>query len=163
MKNFDSGHFRRTLGRYPTGVCVITSMDDAGAPVGMVVGSFTSVSLAPPLVAFFPDRNSSTWPIIERAGHFCVNILSHDQVALCGQLAARGGDRFRDISFSLSGQGAPVLEGIAAWIDCRIHSVSDAGDHFIVMGEVVALESCGEAGPLLFHGGRYHGLALLDA
>ncbi|MCB2062129.1 MAG: flavin reductase family protein, partial [Novosphingobium sp.] len=70
----DPAHFRQVLGAYPTGVAVITAMDTEGAPAGMVVGTFTSVSLDPPLVGFLPDKSSSSWPKIESAGRFCVNV-----------------------------------------------------------------------------------------
>ena len=73
--SFDSATFRRVLGHYPTGVCVVTAVEADGAPVGMVVGSFTSVSLDPPLVAFFPAKTSQSWPRLAAVGKFCVNVL----------------------------------------------------------------------------------------
>jgi len=90
----DPAVFRQVLGSYPTGVCAITALGPDGQPVGMVVGTFTSVSLDPPLVGFLPDKNSSTWPLIEGAGRFCVNALGADQQATCRSLAARGPDKF---------------------------------------------------------------------
>ncbi|MFM6931786.1 MAG: flavin reductase family protein, partial [Novosphingobium sp.] len=76
----DPAVFRRVLGNYPTGVTVVTAMGEDGQPIGMVVGTFTSVSLDPPLVGFLPDKRSSSWPQIEKAGHFCVNVLARDQL-----------------------------------------------------------------------------------
>ena len=75
----DPAVFRQVLASYPTGVCVITALDEGNRPAGMVVGSFTSVSLNPPLVGFFPDKSSSSWPLIEKAGHFAVNVMGSDQ------------------------------------------------------------------------------------
>ena len=151
----DSGAFRTILGHYPTGVCVITAMGDDGKPIGMAVGSFTSVSLSPPLVAFFPDKKSSSWPRIEKAGKFCVNILADDQEWLCRRFAARMEDKFADVSHRLSGAGLPILDNVVAWIDCTLHAVHEAGDHYIVLGEVHALDIERPARPLLFFQGGY--------
>src|SRR5438093_9876778 len=98
----------------------------------MAVGSFTSVSLDPPLVAFFPDRKSSSWPRIEQAGRFCVNVLASDQQELCNRFAAKGADKFEGLSYRLSANGSPVLEDVVAWIDCNLYAVSDDGDHYTV-------------------------------
>lgn len=153
---FDSPTFRRVLGHYPTGVCIVTAIDRDGQPAGMSVGSFTSVSLDPPLVAFFPDRKSSSWPRIERAGRFCVNILASDQEPLSRRFASRGADKFEGVTHRVSGNGSPILDGVVAWIDCDLHAVHEAGDHYIVLGEVVDLEVQGGAnGPLLFFQGGY--------
>src|SRR5207248_638104 len=101
---FDSQEFRRILGHYPTGVCAITTMIE-GRPVGMIVGSFTSASLDPPLVAFLPGRASRSWPGIEAAGRFCVNVLAADQEDLCRALSSRAENRFDAISYRLSRAG----------------------------------------------------------
>jgi 3-hydroxy-9,10-secoandrosta-1,3,5(10)-triene-9,17-dione monooxygenase reductase component len=153
--SIDSVTFRRVLGHYPTGVSVITSLDPTGAPVGLVVGSFTSVSLKPPLVAFFPDKSSTSWPRIERAGRFCVNILAREQQDLCKRFAAKGNDKFAGLSYELSTAGSPVLKDIVAWIDCAVHAVYEAGDHFIVLGRVLELDIAKADEPLLFFRGGY--------
>lgn len=156
----ESGLFRKVLGHYPTGVCAITAMHE-GRPVAMVVGSFTSVSLDPPLVGFFPDRASTSWPKIEAAGRFCVNILGAHQLDLCRALAAKGDDKFRALSWRLSEGGAPILDEVVAWIDCDLHMVADAGDHFMVLGRVRQLEAGGKPTPLLFFQSGYGGFAPL--
>ncbi len=150
----DSATFRRVLGHYPTGVCVVTAMDQ-GAPVAMVVGSFTSVSLDPPLVAFFPARTSTSWPLIERAGKFCVNVLGSDQRPLCQQLSGKGEDRFSGVTHRASANGSPILDGVVAWIDCTLDAVHEAGDHYIAVGRVMALEAGTPGKPLLFFQGGY--------
>src|ERR1700734_3736222 len=106
----DPRSFRRVLGHYPTGVCAITAVQDSGEPVGMAVGSFTSVSLQPPLVAFFPDRSSSSWPKIQAAGRFCVNILAAHQEPLCRALASKAQDKFVGIPYRQSTAGLPILD-----------------------------------------------------
>lgn len=160
--SFDSATFRRVLGHYPTGVCVVTAVEDDGAPVGMVVGSFTSVSLDPPLVAFFPAKSSTSWPRIEKLGRFCVNILAADQLALCRQIAGPGQDKFRDVAHRASANGSPILDNVVAWIDCTLDAVHEAGDHYIVLGRVAALEVDRAERPLLFFQGSYGEFALLD-
>lgn len=151
----DSGReFRRILGHYPTGVCAVTAMVE-GKPVGMIVGSFTSVSLDPPLVGFFPDRSSSTWPRIESAGRFCVNVLADGQQDVCQSLAAKGEDKFAGVGFGLSELGSPIIDGALAWIDCELDAVHEAGDHLIVLGRVKWLDLHHEGGPMIFHKGGY--------
>lgn len=154
MGVLDSRDFRRILGHYPTGVCVVTAADGA-APVGMVVGSFTSVSLDPPLVAFLPDRKSTTWPRIQAAGHFCVNVLAEHQQAVCHAFSSKMGRRFDEVPYRRSVTGVPILEGVVAWIDCELHAVHEAGDHYIVIGEVRAMDVERGDAPLVFVKGAY--------
>jgi flavin reductase (DIM6/NTAB) family NADH-FMN oxidoreductase RutF len=150
----DPGHFRSVLGNYPTGVCVITGCSHDGEAAGLVVGSFTSVSLAP-LVAFFPDRTSSSWPQVRACGRFCVNVLAEDQVELCRQFASRGGNKFEGVSHRISALGMPLLDGVVAHIECTIENEIDAGDHTIVLGRVQSLAVERAVGPLLFFKGAY--------
>jgi flavin reductase (DIM6/NTAB) family NADH-FMN oxidoreductase RutF len=151
----DPAKFRQVLGHFPTGVTVITAAA-ADGPVGLAVGSFASVSLDPPLVAFFPGRGSSSWPRIEAAGSFCVNVLSAAQEEVCRRFASKGEDKFAGLGWRPAGSGAPLLDGVLAWIDCDIESVAEAGDHYAVTGRVRELEvGVDEAGPLLFYRGGY--------
>ena len=155
----DPALFRQVLGSYPTGVCAITATGADGAPVGMAIGSFTSVSLEPPLIGFLPDKKSSSWPQIEAAGQFCVNVLASDQMDVCRQLAAKGVDKFAGLDFAMSDHGHPVIAGSIARIDCTIHGVIDAGDHWFVLGRVLAMETTRDDDPMLFYRGRYGGFA----
>ncbi|MDE2302470.1 MAG: flavin reductase family protein [Sphingomonadales bacterium] len=154
----EAATFRQVLGNYPTGVAAITAMSAAGDPVGMVVGTFTSVSLEPPLVGFLPDKKSTTWPLIAEAGHFAVNVLASDQTALCRQIAGKG-DKFAGVEFTISRHGLPLLPDVMIAIECRIQSVTDAGDHHFVLGRVLGLEATREGDPMLFFKGRYGGFA----
>lgn len=151
----DPRRFRDVLGQYPTGVSVITSTQQDGTHAGFVVGTFTSVSLDPPLVAFLPDKKSSSWPKIEATGKFCVNILSADQEYLCRRFASKLEDKFDGVAVRASATGAPIIEGVVAWIDCEIESVTDAGDHQIVIGRVQELAVENPSLPLLFFQGGY--------
>lgn len=159
---FDSATFRRVLGHYPTGVCVVTATDVDGQPVGMVVGSFTSVSLNPPLVAFLPGKTSQSWPRLAAIGRFCVNILAADQLPLCRQIAGPGPDKFAGIAHRVSAGGSPILDDVVAWIDCTLDAVHEAGDHYIVLGRVQALEVERPERPLLFFQGSYGAFSILN-
>ena len=152
---FDGQKFRQVLGHFPTGVAVVTGMDMDGQPAGMAVGSFSSVSLDPPLVAFMPDRSSTSWPRFRDSGSFCVNILGAEQESVCRTFASKGGDKFADLSWRPAGSGAPLLDGVLAWIDCDTEVVHEAGDHFIVIGRVRDLDIGTPALPLVFFQGGY--------
>jgi len=152
---FDGQKFRQVLGHFPTGVAVVTGMDTDGQPAGMAVGSFSSVSLDPPLVAFMPDRSSTSWPRFRDSGSFCVNILGAEQESVCRTFASKGGDKFADLSWRPAGSGAPLLDGVLAWIDCDTEVVHEAGDHFIVIGRVRDLDIGTPALPLVFFQGGY--------
>lgn len=154
ISRFDSLKFRHVLGHYPTGVCAITTVHD-GEPIGMTVGSFTSVSLEPPLVAFFPDRKSSSWRKIATAGRFCVNVLGHHQQDVCAALASKSGNKFEALSYSMSRSDLPVIDDVVAWIDCDLHAVHEAGDHYIAIGRVHSLDVGHPHTPLLFLQGGY--------
>lgn len=147
--------FREVLGHFPTGVVVIAGIDQDGAPAGMAVGSFTSVSLNPPLVAFLPDRSSTSWPKIASSGKFCVNILSAEQETVCRAFATRGGDKFASLTWKPAPSGSPIIEGVVGWIDCDVDQVHEAGDHWIVVGAVRDLDIVDPTLPLVFFRGGY--------
>lgn len=151
----DPKWYRQVLGQYPTGVCVVTATLPDGEPIAMVVGSFTSVSLDPPLIAFFPDRNSSSWAKLRQCEGFCVNILAADQEPVCRKLASKNPDKFSGTSHRISERGNPIVDGVVAWIECARHSVTDAGDHDMVTGRVLDLDVVGGGLPLLFFQGGY--------
>ena len=151
----DPGDFRTTLGHFPTGVTVVTAAGAAG-PVGMAIGSFTSVSLDPPLVGFLPGRTSGSWAQIREAGSFCVNVLGADQLELCGVMASRSDDKFDGVEWQAGPTGSPILPGVVAWIDCTIDVVHEAGDHDMVIGRVQQLEVAdADAAPMVFFKGQY--------
>jgi flavin reductase (DIM6/NTAB) family NADH-FMN oxidoreductase RutF/DNA-binding IclR family transcriptional regulator len=151
----EMARFRKVLGHFPTGVAVITGLAADGKPAGMAIGSFSSVSLDPPLVAFMPDKSSSSWPKFKDSGHFCVNILGSDQETVCRTFAVSGGDKFAELAWHPAGTGSPILDGVLAWIDCDIDVVHEAGDHFIVVGKVRELDVGSTALPLVFFQGGY--------
>jgi 3-hydroxy-9,10-secoandrosta-1,3,5(10)-triene-9,17-dione monooxygenase reductase component len=150
----DQGHFRRVMGHMPTGVAVVTAVH-GGVPAGLTVGSFTSVSLDPPLVAVTVTREARSWPSIEAAGAFCVNVLAADQVALCRVFSSRQTAKFRGLRWRPAGSGAPILEDVLAWVDCDTERILEAGDHHLVIGRVRDLGVAGSGPPLLFYRGGY--------
>ena len=152
------GHFREVLGHYPTGVTVVTGMVD-DEPIGMVVGTFSSVSLDPPLVAFMPQVGSRTWNRLAAAPSFCINVLAHDQLGLCRVMAVPREGKFDGVEWSPSELGAPALAGAVAHIHCRQQSTVEAGDHWIVLCAVEAVEVSRPVTPLLFFQGGYGGFS----
>ena len=154
MTDIDSGEFRNVLGHFPTGVTAVTAVNN-GKPIGMAIGSFTSVSLEPPLVAFLPGKESGSWKEIREAGSFCVNVMGQDQMEVCGVMASRAEDKFADVEWSPAGAGSPIISGSIAYIDCDIEMIHDGGDHDIVIGRVLKLEVMDSKSPLVFFQGNY--------
>lgn len=150
----DAAHYRNVLGHFPTGVTIITGMSD-GSPVGMAIGSFSSVSLDPPLVLFCPQKTSSSWPKIEASGGFCANILTSEQEDLCRVMASKTEDKFAGVGWRAGESGSPVLSDVLGHIDCSIERVHDEGDHLVVIGRVLELDAANEGLPLVFYRGGY--------
>jgi 3-hydroxy-9,10-secoandrosta-1,3,5(10)-triene-9,17-dione monooxygenase reductase component len=151
--SFEAADFRRVLGHFPTGVTVITADPPGHSPVGITIGSFTSVSLDPPLVGFLPQKNSQSWPHIERSGSFCVNVLGEAQGDLCWKFTKMNDELYDDVDWRKAPSGSPILAGAIAWIDCDIEQVVDAGDHWFVLGRVRHLDAT-DGAPLLFFKGK---------
>ncbi len=150
----DSGDFRNVLGHFPTGVTVVTAAG-ADRPIGVAIGSFASISLDPPLVGFFLGTGSGSWAPMRDAGHFCVNVLCHDQMELCGTMASKADDKFEGVDWRAAGTGAPILPDVHAIIDCTIDQVVELGDHNLIVGRVQHLETLRDAPPMVFYKGQY--------
>lgn len=154
--------FREVLGHFGTGVVVVvTATEQDDQPVGMTVGSFTSISLDPPLVGFFAGVASTTLPRVVDAGAFCVNVLSEAQGALAAGFARSGTDKFRGVRWEPGAHGAPRFDGAHAWIECDLEASHTYGDHDLVVGAVRTLTVPTTTEPLLFHRARFHGLRAL--
>ena len=155
----EARRFRDVLGRFASGVTVVTSMS-GDTPVGMTCQSFCSVSLSPPLVLFCPARTSRAWPLVRQAGFFCVNLLGAAQTDLSVAFATRGDDKYDGVGWSLAKSGAPLLDGVVGYVDCTVEQVHEAGDHYVVIGRVQDLGfgdsgSDGAPAPLTFYRGGY--------
>jgi flavin reductase (DIM6/NTAB) family NADH-FMN oxidoreductase RutF len=155
----DTHQLRQVLSTFPTGVTAIAALVD-GRPVGMAVSSFTSVSLDPPMVLVCINRASATWPALAGAPMFGVSILAAGQQRACRQLSARSGDRFANLRWHATAHGAVVLDGAAAWLECSLESLHEAGDHDIVVLRVHDLDGDRSVAPLVFHGSGFRRLAL---
>ena len=155
--SIDPNEYRRVLGHFPTGVTVVTGADSDG-PAGMAIGSFSSVSLDPPLVMFCPGNTSESWLRIKETGSFCVNVLGSDQKDVCGVFASKTDDKFEGIDWTTESTGSPIIPGSIAVIDCEIQEILPGGDHDIVVGLVKSMSTSDDAderGPLLFFQGGY--------
>lgn len=153
--SIDPQLYRETLGHYPTGVALVTAIAADGKPYGMVVGSFTSLSMDPPLVTFMPMRSSYTYTQIQSATSFCVNVLAADQLDLCRQFASKAEDKFAGVEWEPTPSGAPRLKGAVSWIDCTFENELEGGDHVIVIGRITDLGVQRPVHPLLFFQGGY--------
>ena len=151
----DSRHFRNALGRFTTGVTIITCLDASGQPVGLTANSFNSLSLDPPLLLWSLRSASPSTAAFEAAPRFAVNVLTESQVELSRRFAARSDDRFADVAWAQGDHGSPVLAGCAAVFECETLSHQIAGDHRLFIGRVLA---CSETAlpPLVYRAGHYH-------
>jgi len=149
--------FRDTMGRYPTGVAIVTASTPDG-PAGLAVNSFTSVSLSPALVAFCPMLTSTSWAQLRPVGGFAVSLLREDHEGVARRFSQKGIDRFAEHDWELSPAGHPVLAGALGWLDTTVESITTAGDHEVVIARVDRWSEAGDGKPLVFFGGRYHNL-----
>lgn len=149
---FSEKQLRDAMGRFATGVTVVTTMT-ADGPLGMTVNSFASVSLDPPLVLWSPARKSLRFPAFEAADFFAIHVLAADQKDLAAAFALAG-DAFDGLDFATGEGDTPLLSDCAARFECRHAAGHDGGDHLIVLGEVLRIEER-EVAPLLYHRGAY--------
>lgn len=154
---FDPVRLRRVFGAFPSGVTAIAALLEGG-PVGIAASSFTSVSLDPPLVSVCVAHSSTTWPVLRDATRFGVSVLAADQEQACLQLSARGGDRFAELDWRATPDGAVLLGGAGAWLECSTEAQYRAGDHDIVVLRVHDLDADHGIKPLVFHASRFRRL-----
>jgi 3-hydroxy-9,10-secoandrosta-1,3,5(10)-triene-9,17-dione monooxygenase reductase component len=153
----DSSSFRSVMGRFATGVTIVT-VSKNGEPHGMTVNSFTSVSLNPTLILICLDKQTLTASVIRQTGTFAINILTSRQKRLAEIFseADNEGSRFDDVSYGLSAQGLPVIKDTLGYLECVLRDEYDGGDHYIFIGEVIdlSLERDSNA-PLLYYKSDY--------
>ncbi|WP_250304925.1 flavin reductase family protein [Streptomyces sp. A 4/2] len=147
--------FREVLGRFASGLTVVAAVDSTGRPAGLVCQSFASLSLDPPLVLLCVGRTSSSWPRIEAAGRFTVNVLAGDQQAVCTALGRSGDDKFAGVDWTPSDHGGVRLDGALATIDCELYGTHEAGDHYVVTARVLDLDAREDGSPLLYFRSAY--------
>lgn len=152
--NLDPKQFRQALGRFATGITIVTTRDAQGVDVGVTANSFNSVSLDPPMILWSLAKSSYSLPAFEAAEHFAVHVLAAEQENLSNRFASRGIDKFADINLNRGRDGIPLLQDYAARFECRTAFRYEGGDHLIIVGEVLDYDHSQRA-PLLYHDGRY--------
>ncbi|MCC6861413.1 MAG: flavin reductase family protein [Bryobacterales bacterium] len=150
----DKVQFCRACGKFATGIAVLTVRGPQGAPHGMTVNSFTSVSLTPPLVLVAVDHKTRVLGYMRASDFFGINILAEDQQHLSEHFARSGQDRFSNVSWSPGKTGAPLIPGVLAYVECGLRQMVEAGDHTLFIGEVLQA-SWREGQPLLYFNSRY--------
>ena len=158
MPDVDSARFRQLLGRFATGVTVITARNPEGKPVGMTANTLVSVSLDPSLISVCVDHTADMHRTLREQSRFTINILASDQEAVSRRFAEEGTRRFEGIGFSLSDLGGIILDGVLAHIECERVAEHPAGDHSIYIGRVVGGDTR-DGEPLLYYRGGYAGMA----
>jgi flavin reductase (DIM6/NTAB) family NADH-FMN oxidoreductase RutF len=146
--------FRNVLGRFPSGVTVVTTVGANGKDYGITVSAFSSVSLVPPLVLICIERTASAHEPLTNSAGFVVNILSTDQEQLARRFSIVDIDRFEGVGYSRAQNGIPVLDDVVAVIECTRTTLYDGGDHTIIIGRVDAARAYGTK-PLLYYRGGY--------
>ena len=150
----DPALFRQLMGRFATGVTVVTVGSPGGKLSGITVNSLSSVSLDPLLVSICIDREADMHATLTGATGFVINILRSDQESVSRRFADDRPDRFDGVGYHLSTDGHPIIKGVLAHLECTVHASIEAGDHSVFLGRVVG-GAPGEGSPLLFYRGGY--------
>jgi flavin reductase (DIM6/NTAB) family NADH-FMN oxidoreductase RutF len=154
-ERIDAGAYRRIFRRYPAGVVAIT-LDAGRGPAGFTATSLTSLSADPPLVSFSISQGASSWPHVRDASTFVVNFLGAHQESVAARFATSGVDRFaKPTKWTRLADGEPVLSDTAGWLRARVRELVSAGDHVIVIAEVLQDALVDGHSPLVYHDGRY--------
>lgn len=147
--------FRHACGQFATGVAVATASDESGAPHGLTINSFTSVSMSPPLVLICIDYRAQVLQVFLRSQHYGVNMLRENQQEISNRFAYRAEDRFSGVGWKRGQTGVPLIEGSLASLECATRQIIEGGDHTILLAEVVAVHTH-NGDPLLYFNSRYH-------
>ncbi|OHV06207.1 flavin reductase family protein [Mycobacterium talmoniae] len=156
----DPGLLRRAFGCFPSGVTAVAALVD-DKPVGMAASSFTSVSLAPPLVSVCFQATSGTWRSLRDLPRLGISVLAQGQDEICMSLARQSADRFAGVAWDRTPEGAVFVRGATAWLECSVHGEVSAGDHAVALLEIHGLRANPDAAPLVFHGSRFRRLAAI--
>ncbi len=159
----DPGALRGMFAQHPTGIAAICAQRD-GAPHGMIATSFSvGASFEPPLVLFSAQRSSRSWPRIAESAHVGVSVLAEANTPTVARLASRSGERFAGVEIAVSDAGAVFVVGARLWLECRVVSQQELGDHTLVVLEVVGASSSADASPLVYHDGQTVVVGVADA
>lgn len=155
----DTRDLRNALGRFATGIAVVTAIDPDGQPIGLTVNSFSAVSLEPALVLWCLDNASHNLEAFRRASYHAINILAADQQDLSDRFATWPADRFAGLPWQPGAGGAPLFPGCCTRFEVANETMHAGGDHTIFIGRVERFSETPELAPLLFHASRYRQLA----
>lgn len=155
--DIDSRELRNALGCFTTGVCVISTVNAQGEPLGLTANSFASVSLDPPLVLWSLQNNSDVYDVFAKPRYYAINVLAKEQQDHSNRYAQKGDHLLAPEHFSSGKFGAPILRGALVSFECELHASHDGGDHLIIVGRVLDMQAR-EGEPLLFYCGGYRGL-----
>ncbi|HVN91759.1 MAG TPA: flavin reductase family protein [Candidatus Binataceae bacterium] len=150
----DRNELRRVMGHFATGVTIITTVSKDGIPTGLTANAFTSVSLDPPLLLISVDKKAESYPNFEASKVFTVNFLNEEQEALSRKFAVSGGDKFQGVAYHTGANGVPILDGVLAYLECKLWAAYEGGDHTLFLGLIEQAETR-EAKPLVFYRGGY--------
>ena len=156
MNDLSNPSYRDVLGRFATGVAVVTTSDDEG-PIGVTCQSFVALSLEPPLVSFAMTSSGTSWTRMKGSPHFAISVLAADQIELAKQFATSGIDKFAGVTTSASALGDPLIDGALAHVEVVVVDVASYGDHDLVVARVVNLAAF-EGEPALFFRGSFRHL-----
>jgi flavin reductase (DIM6/NTAB) family NADH-FMN oxidoreductase RutF/pimeloyl-ACP methyl ester carboxylesterase len=154
----DARTLRDAMGCFATGITIVTAIDEGGKPVGLTANSFTSVSLDPPLLLVCIANTAGTAPVLRAAASFGVNVLQIGQQPASNRFAGKGEDRFAATAWGPGETGVPLLDGSLVSFECKRHAVHEAGDHFLLIGDVVRAQFEPRRDPLLYFRGKYRRL-----
>ena len=159
--DIDSRELRNALGRFATGICIISTVTDSGRPLGLTANSFASVSLDPPLVLWSLQNNSDVFAEFSTPQFFAINVLAKEHHGHSGRYAKKGDHLLDPEHFTPGKFGAPIVHGALVSFECELHATHEGGDHLIIIGRVRDMQrrEDGEGEPLLFYCGNYHHLA----
>jgi flavin reductase (DIM6/NTAB) family NADH-FMN oxidoreductase RutF len=157
--NIDGRELRDALGRFATGVCLITTVSEEGEALAMTANSFSSVSLDPPLVLWSLQNNSDVYDIFARPRYYAINVLASEQESLSNQYARKGQHQLDSAHFSPGKYGAPVISNALVSFECELDATHEGGDHLIIVGRVLDMSTRPSGDPLLFYCGGYRELA----
>ena len=152
--SFDAREYRKTLGSFVTGVTVVTTLKGPGDPIGFTANSFTSVSLDPPLISFCLAKSSSSRVVFTDSKAFAINILAENQDDVSELFSSPVDNRFAEVVWHSESTGSPIINNTAAWLDCELYKIIDAGDHLIILGRAVAFSNS-TVSPLGYLRGNY--------
>ena len=156
--SFDGRELRNALGRFATGVCVITTVTDTQQAVGLTANSFSSVSLDPPLVLWNLQNNSDVYDVFSGPRFFAINVLAREQQSHSTQYARKGQHELDSAHYRLGKHGSPVIHDALVSFECELEATHEGGDHLIIVGRVRQMHERPDGEPLLFFSGDYREL-----